>query len=250
MTDLKNKNAVVTGGTRGIGKAISLGLAESGAHVYALYARDRKNAEAFEDEAKQRGLKITTIRGDLAHDETFRESVDQVNKACETIDILVHSAASGVHKKAMDLTDRHMHWTFEINYFVIHKLTRELIGKMKQGGRIIGVTSPGGTHVIPYYTAVGASKGALESLFRHYAREFAPEGIIVNLVCPGMVMTDAIKAFPGLQERASETEEYTPTGKLTVPEQVAALILFLCSDPASQIVGQTIVIDGGKGLPA
>ncbi len=250
MINLTNKIAVVTGGTRGIGKAISLALAENGAHVYALYARDRKSAEALEEEAKRLAVKITTIRGDLSHDETFQKTVEQLRDACDTIDILVHAAASGVHKEAMKLSDKHLHWTFEINFFAIHKLIHELIGKMRKGGRIIGVTSPGGVRAIPHYTAVGASKGALESLFRHYAQELAPKGIIVNLVCPGMVMTDAAKAFPELEKRLKMTLEYTPTGELTQPDQVASMVLFLCSEPASQIVGQTLVIDGGKGLLA
>jgi enoyl-[acyl-carrier protein] reductase III len=250
MINLKNKNAVVTGGTRGIGRAISLDLAECGANVYALYARDRKNAEVLEDLANQRGLNIVTIRGDLTKDETFQASVDFVKKACETIDILVHVAASGVFKKAMELTDKHMRWTFDINFFAVHKLTLALIGSMKKGGRIIGITSSGGTRVVPYYAAIGSSKGALEALFRHYAKELAEEGIIVNLVCPGMVKTDMTRVFPEIQELLEKTLEYTPTNELTKPDQVASLVSYLCSEHASQIVGQTLVIDGGKCLLA
>jgi enoyl-[acyl-carrier protein] reductase III len=104
--------------------------------------------------------------------------------------------------------------------------------------------------VIPHYAAIGASKGALEALFRHYARELAREGIIVNLVCPGMVKTDIVKVFPEIEELLEKTLEYTPTGELTRPDQVAALVSYLCSEQASQIVGQTLVIDGGKGLLA
>jgi enoyl-[acyl-carrier protein] reductase III len=225
-------------------------LAESGANVYALYARDRKSAGALEQEAERRSLKITTIRGDLMHNETFEASVNQVKEACDKVDILIHSAASGVHKGAREISDRAMRWTFEINFFVIHKLIQELVARMPRGGRIIGVTSPGGARVIPHYSAIGASKGALESLFRHYAREFAPDGIAVNLVCPGMVLTEAAKAFPELERRLTETLKYTPTGELTTPEQVASLVTFLCSEHASQIVGQALIVDGGKGLLA
>ena len=113
---------------------------------------------------------------------------------------------------------------------------------------MIGVTSSGGTRVIPYYAAVGSSKGAMESLFRHYAFEWAPRDIAVNCVCPGLVLTDAVEAFPDKESRSQRALESTPTGKLTIPEDVAQLVGFLCSPFASQIVGQTIVIDGGKTL--
>ena len=250
MKHLENKVAVVTGGTRGIGKAVSLSLAESGAHVYALYARSRKGADVLEEEASTKGLKVTTIRGDLSHEESFNQSVRLLHESCDHVDVLVHSAASGVHKKAMDLSERHLKWTFEINFFAVHKLTTELKGKMGRGRRIIGITSPGGTRVIPKYAAVASTKGAMEALFRHYAHELAPEGITVNLVCPGLVMTEAAKALPELEQMLNMTLDYTPSGQLTTPEQVAELVRFLTTDAAGQIVGQNIVIDGGKGLLA
>ncbi len=250
MKHLENKVAVVTGGTRGIGRAISLALAESGAHVFALYARSRKGAEALEKEAQEKKLEVTTIRGDLSHEKSYNEVVSELREACDRIDVLVHSAASGVHKKAMELSDRHLKWTFEINFFAAHKLTTDLIGKMGKGGRIIGITSPGGTRVIPKYAAVASTKGALEALFRHYALELAPEGIAVNLVCPGLVMTEAAKALPELEQMLNMTLEYTPSGELTTPEQVAEVVSFLTTDAASQLVGQNIVVDGGKCLLA
>jgi len=250
MKHLTNKIAVVTGGTRGIGRAISLALAESGANVYALYARNRKSAEALEKEAAEKGLSITTIRGDLAHEESYNQSVRLLHDSCDKIDILVHSAASGVHRSAMDLSDKQLKWTFEINVFAVHKLTAELIGKIGRGGRIIGITSPGGTRVIPEYAAVAATKGAMEALFRHYAYELAQHGIIVNLVCPGLVMTEAAKSLPQLEKMLGKMLEYTPSGELTSPEQIAELVRFLTTEAATQIVGQNIVIDGGKSLLA
>lgn len=246
----QGKYAVVTGGTRGIGRAIALQLAESGATVFALYARDRKSAEALEAEAKARELKITTVRGDLTDEETFRASMDTVKQGCPQIDIIVHAAASGVHKKPLELSEKHMRWTFDINFFAVHKLVLELMPKMPKGGRLIGVTSPGGVRTIPHYAAIGSSKGALESLFRHYAVEFAKQGIATNLVCPGMVLTDAAKAFPELEKRLNATIEATPTGELTTPAEVAELVLFLTGPAAKNIVGQTIIMDGGKTLPA
>lgn len=250
MNHLAEKNAVVTGGTRGIGRAVSLALAECGAQVFAIYARSRKHAESLEKEASDKGLRIKAIRGDLAHDETFTEVLGILQKECAVVDILVHSAASGVHRKAMSLSDRHLKWTFEINFFAIHRLTRELRENMRNGSRIIGITSPGGTRVIPDYAAVASTKGAMEALFRHYANELAPEGINVNLVCPGLVMTDVAKNVPELGRLLEITAAYTPSGRLTTPEDIAEIVRFLTTDAADQIVGQTIIIDGGKGLLA
>ncbi len=246
---LSGKIALVTGGTRGIGRGISLELARQGARVLAVFARDRKSADALEATAKEQGLAIETIRGDLSNDETFAQVVATVKEKAPHLDILVHSAASGVHKSAHELSARHLTWTFNINLFSIHNLVRELFPLFRPGGRLIGITSSGGVRTLPHYAAVGSSKGALESLFRHYAVEFAPRGIAVNLVSPGMVMTEAVEAFPDKEARIESALKDTPTGKMTTPEQVGAVVCFLCSEAASQIVGQTIVVDGGRSVP-
>lgn len=242
------KFAVVAGGTRGIGKAISLHLANEGATVIALYARNREAAQELENVAKAKDYKVHTVRGDLAHPEKAKEVYEQIKALAPQLDFLVHCAASGVHRPAFELSEKHLKWTFDINVFAIHNLLKELMPLFKRGSRIIGVTSSGGVRVIPYYTAVGASKGALESLFRHYAYELAPQGIAVNLVCPGLVLTEAVDAFPDKENRIQKSTEATPTKELTTPEDVAYLIEFLCLPTTRQIIGQTIVMDGGKTL--
>lgn len=248
MSKFSGKTAVVTGGTRGIGRAISLMFAQQGAKVFALYGRDRAAADALMDEAGQQSLDIQCVRGDLTRPEKFQEIMDQIGTKAEHIDFVVHSAASGVHREALDLTLKHLQWTFDINVFAAHNLIQNLQPKLGRGSRIIGVTSSGGTRVIPYYAAVGSSKGALESLFRHYAFELAPQGISVNCVCPGLVLTDAVEAFPDKENRLNKTMDATPTGRLTTPEDVAHLVSFLCLPESSQIIGQTLVMDGGKSL--
>ncbi len=248
MKKYSGKVAVVTGGTRGIGRAISLDLAKNGAQVFALYGRDRQSADELTALAQKDGSKIITIRGDLTHPEKFKETVGEIKAQAPKVDFVVHCAASGVHKEAIDLTLKHLRWTFDINVFAIHQLLQELVPLMPRNSRVIGITSSGGTRVIPYYAAVGSSKGALESLFRHYAHEWAPKGIAVNLVCPGLVLTDAVEAFPDKDNRTKKSIDATPSGRLTTPEDVAGLVDFLCSDLGSQIIGQTIAIDGGKTL--
>ncbi len=243
-----DKTAVITGGTRGIGRAVSLKLARQGAKVLALYGRDSKSAGELDSIAKQEGLKIVCIKGDLCNDEKFSLVVEAIKAQASRIDFLVHCAASGVHRDAMDLTLKHLRWTFEINVFAIHHLLQSLVEMMPSGARVIGITSSGGTRVIPYYAAVGSSKGALEALFRHYAYELAPKGIAVNLVCPGLVLTDAVDAFPDRDARVEKAKQATPSGELVIPEDVAEMISFLCEPRSGQVIGQTIVIDGGKTL--
>ena len=242
------KHAVVTGGTGGIGRAVSLELAKAGYHVLALYGRDSKAAESLVEEARQKDLRIEAIRGDLTKPEKMEAVLNEIRAKAPQVDAIVHCAASGVHRTAAELSVKHLSWTFEINVFAIHHLVQSLLDIMPVGARLIGVTSHGGVRVVPFYAAVGSSKGALESLFRHYASELAPKGIAVNLVCPGLVLTEAVDAFPEREARVKKAIDATPTGRLTTPEDVALVIQFLCTPAASQIIGQTIVIDGGKTL--
>ncbi len=248
MKLFEGKVAVVTGGTRGIGRAVSLSLARRGAKVWALYARDRKNADSLQAVAAAEELPITSLRGDLTDEATFQAIAAQIRGETPQVNFIVHSAASGVHRNAIELTPKHLRWTFDINVFAAHQLVRTLVPHMPEGGRIIGITSSGGTRVIPHYAAVGSSKGAIESLFRHYAFELAPRGIAVNCVCPGLVLTEAVDAFPDRDKRIGAALANTPTAKLTTPEEVSELVAFLCGPYAGQIVGQTLVIDGGKTL--
>ena len=240
--------AVVTGGTRGIGRGISLALARSGRAVFALFARDRNAAAALGAQAAEEGFCIECLRVDITDEDRVSECVDTIVANAPRIAVLVHAAASGVHRDVASLTPKHLRWTFDVNVFAIHHLVRRLIPSMPPGGRIIGLTSQGATRAEPHYAAIGASKGALDALFRHYAQELAPKGIAVNLVRPGMVLTDALEAFPDRDARLERAVARTPTGRLTTPDEVGSLVVFLCSPAAAQIVGQTIIIDGGRVL--
>ena len=243
------KIAVVTGGTRGIGRATTLKLARSGFKVLALYGRNRKAANEVLEIAQKEDLNIHCIRGDLTKDFSFNEILRTIKDEAPQIDCIVHSAASGVHRNAMDISLKHLRFTFEINVFAIHNLLIHLCERMPDGSSIVGLTSAGGTRAMEHYAAVGSSKGALESLFRHYARELSPRGISVNLICPGLVMTEAVEAFVDKEKRVEISLQRTPTGKITTVEDVAELVHFFATSPAArQIQGQTIVMDGGLTL--
>jgi enoyl-[acyl-carrier protein] reductase III len=240
--------AVVTGGTRGIGRAISLALARTGRSVYALYARDRQSAANLAEQAAREGLVIQCLRVNITDDQAVADCLATITRDAPQVDVLIHCAASGVHRDVATLTPKHLKWTLDVNVLAIHPFVSGLLPYIPRGGRIIAITSMGASRALPYYAAVGTSKGALESLFRYYAQELAPRGIAVNLVCPGMVLTEAIAAFPDRDSRVEQATAQTPTQRLTTPEEVANLVIFMCSEAAAQIVGQTIVIDGGRML--
>jgi enoyl-[acyl-carrier protein] reductase III len=236
--------AVVTGGTRGIGRAISLRLNADGARVYALYVRDQAAATTLETEASG----ITCLRGDLRDEERLSHNVERVVEETGRVDVLVHCAAAAVFRDTRELTSRHVEWTYAVNVAGFHSLVRRVLPHMASGGRVVAVSSAGARIALPQYAALGAAKAALESLVRHHAAELAPLGIIANCVSPGTVDTKGLRALPGREARVEAARRRTPSGRLTTPEDVAEVVAFLCSAGAAQIVGQTVVVDGGVAL--
>ena len=248
MFDLQGKVALITGGSRGIGRAIALRLAENGVHIVVNYVRHRGDAEATVKAIEARGVHCLAIKANVAREEDVKRMFEEIHTEYERLDILVSNAASGVLKPAMELTIRHWNWAMDINARALLTLSQYAVAMMGKGGRIIAVSSLGAVRAVPNYTAVGASKAALESLVRHLAVELGPRGICVNTISAGVVDTDALKKFPNRDEMIDVSLERTPLGRLTTPEDVADLALFLCSDLASMIHGQTVVVDGGYSI--
>ena len=247
---LKGKVALITGGSRGIGRAVAVRLAEAGADVAINYLRQRTAADETVKLIEAQGSKALAIRANVGEHDNIHHMMDQIEKTFGKLDILVSNAASGVLKPAMELTERHWRWTMDINAGTLLPLSQHMLPLMKDGGTIIAVSSLGSIRAIHNYAAVGASKAALESLIRHLAIELAPEGVKVNAISAGTVDTDALKHFPNRDILLSESERRTPTGRLTTPEDVANVALYLCSSLSDQIQGQTIVIDGGYSIMA
>jgi enoyl-[acyl-carrier protein] reductase III len=248
---LKGKRVLVTGGTRGIGKAISMRFARAGAEVIANYVRDAASAEAVGAEAAAEGLRIDLCRADLTGPKGMEQLLEQVQGRFPTLSTLVHCAATGVHKPLDQLTLRHFDWTFALNTRAFLDLVLKLLPRFDpQGAGVLAISSEGATRAIPQYTVVGASKGALESLVRHMAVELAPRGIRVNTLSCGTVETDAWKSMPDAERRLSEAGRRAPLGRLVSLDEVACCAQFLCSDAAGGIVGQALVVDGGACILA
>lgn len=247
--DLTGKKALVTGGSRGIGRAIAIRLAEAGCDVAINYLRSRAPARETAEAVEACGRRAFTYKVNVAQTDKLEDMFSAIESEFGGLDILVSNAASGVIKPAMELTSRHWHWTMDINAAALLPLAQHASRLMADdGGHIIAVSSLGAVRAIPNYAAVGASKAALESLVRHLAVELAPQGIRVNAISAGVVDTDALKHFSNRSQLLDESARRTPAGRLTEPRDVADTALFLVSPLAEMMVGQTIVVDGGYSI--
>ncbi len=248
MEALRGKTALITGGSRGIGRAIALRLAENGVHCIINYVRHRKDAEKTVSDVESRGVSCQAIKANIADDKHVEKLFAEIQEQHNTLDIVISNAASGVLRPAMELTTHHWDWAMNINARALLPLTQHALPLMKKGGRIIAISSMGAVRAIPDYTVVGASKAALESLVRHLAVELGPKGITINTLSAGVVDTDALQKFPNRDQILSVAKGKTPMGRLTTPEDVAEVAQFLCSQAASMIHGQVIVVDGGYAI--
>ncbi|HEU5069705.1 MAG TPA: SDR family oxidoreductase [Verrucomicrobiae bacterium] len=248
LFSMQGKRVLVTGGTRGIGRAITLQFARAGARVLANFVRDQEAATRLEDSAQAEGLAVKTLRADL----TSAKGMDTVATAVDadfgTLSGLVHCAATGVHRPFEQLTLRHFDWTLNLNVRAFFELVHRLLPKFESGSSILSVSSEGAVRAVPQYTLIGTSKGALEAMSRHLAAELAPRGIRVNILAPGTVVTDAWQVLPDREARLAEAAKRSALKRLCTLEEVAQAAQFLCSEAASGIVGQTLIVDGGAAV--
>jgi enoyl-[acyl-carrier protein] reductase III len=238
-------SVLVTGGSRGIGKAIALRFASLGAERVAIgYMRGDRAAEETTEELRALGAEPLLVRGNVASTRVAEEVA-----ALGPLDALVHAAATGVIRPALETSDKHWDWTLSANARALLSLTRAAEPSMQSGASIVAISSLGSVRVLDDYVLVGASKAALEALVRYLAVELAPRGIRVNAVSAGVVETGALEHFPN-KEAMLEMGARNPVGRLVAPEDVAAAVTFLCSPEAEMIRGHTLVVDGGWSLLA
>jgi enoyl-[acyl-carrier protein] reductase III len=238
-------SVLVTGGSRGIGRAIALRFASLGATRVAIgYMRSDRAAEETASQLRALGAEPILVRGNVASQRVANEVV-----GLGPLDVLVHAAATGVIRPALETEDKHWDWTLSANARALLSLARAAAPAMPPGSSILGLSSLGSTRVLANYALVGASKAALEALVRYLAVELAPSGIRVNAVSAGVVETGALEYFPN-REAMLEMGRRNPVGRIVSPDDVAACVTFLCSADAEMIRGQTLVVDGGWSLLA
>jgi enoyl-[acyl-carrier protein] reductase III len=242
---LAGSSVLVTGGTRGIGLAIAHRLARDGAARVVLgYLRNDGAAEQAAATLQGSGVEVELVRGNVASESTIGRL-----GAAGPYRVVVHNAATGVIRPALETEDKHWDWTVNANARSLLALARATAPQMESGSTIVAISSLGSERVLDNYVLVGTSKAAMEAVTRYLAVELAPRGIRVNAVSAGVVDTDALDHFPNRDEMLA-TAERTPAGRLVEPDDVAAAVAFLSSDDAAMVCGHTLVVDGGFSLPA
>jgi enoyl-[acyl-carrier protein] reductase III len=242
---LAGKVALVTGASRGIGRAIAQKLASAGSDIAANYYNSADEAEALCAEIRGMGRRAYAIQGSVGIPESVDDMFVELSSHFEHLDIVVSNAASGVLKPALEMTLKHWRWCLETNALALNLLAQRAVPLMPAGGNIIAMSSLGASRAMPDYGFIGASKAALESLVRTLAQELGARHIRVNAVSAGVVDTDALRYFPNREELLANFARRTPAGPVLTTEDVAAAVYLLCLPEAAMINGHTLVVDGG-----
>jgi enoyl-[acyl-carrier protein] reductase III len=234
----------VSGGTRGIGRAIALRFARDGVDRVAIgYLRNDRAAEETAAELRALGAEPVLVRGNITSERVLGEVA-----ALGPLDVLVHNAATGVIRPALETEDKHWDWTLNANARALLQLARVAAPAMPEGSSIVAISSLGAQRVLENYVLIGTSKAALESLVRYLAVELAPR-IRVNAVSGGVVETGALEHFPNREEMLAAGRA-NPVGRIVEPDDIAGAVAFLCSADAAMVRGQTLIVDGGFSLLA
>ena len=247
---LQDQVALITGASRGIGRAIAIQLAQRGAHIVLNYVRNDEAAEKTRQELIALGVRVLNHRANVGDPKAVEELVAAAAAEFGRIDILIHNAALGAFKPVHQLKINHWEISLDINSKALLVLTQKVLPFMEKqkSGNIIGISSLGAHRFIPNYGAIGISKAALETLIKYLAVELAPKGIRVNCVSGGLVDTDALRSFPNYEEMKKEVVSRTPAGRIGRPEDLASIVSFLVQPESDWIYGQIIVADGGLSL--
>ncbi len=252
MRELTGKLALVTGGARGVGKAIAAELASRGAHVLINYFHSHDAAKQTRAELEAAGARVDLFRASIAREDQTTRLFDDIRERFGHLDILVNNAADGALVPVDEVTDELLDRALDTNLKGGLRCARLAAPLMAgRGGSIVTVSALGGSHlVMANYLACAPAKAAAEAAMRYLAVEFAPLGIRVNAASAAMLVSDVADQFPDAADMQRVIAESTPSGRLGTPEEFARVVAFLASDDAAWITGQVVLADGGLSLGA
>jgi NAD(P)-dependent dehydrogenase (short-subunit alcohol dehydrogenase family) len=246
---MRGKTALVTGGNRGIGRAIAVGLAEAGASV-AIAARDEDRNTETVAELERLGARAMAVRADLAERSEIDSVVRRVASALGPIDVLVNNAGIGFHAEALEVRDEDWRRLFAINLEAVWKTSQAVAAEMakRSSGSIINIGSISGLIVNrpQWHSPYGISKAAVHHLTKSLAAEWAIKGIRVNAIAPGYVVTEI--ACHEYEDYSHYWRDEVPMRRYATPDEIAPTALLLASDASSFITGSVFVVDGGYTL--
>lgn len=242
------KVAIVTGGSRGIGRAVVLELARSGAKVAFTYISNQESAQEVVNETEKAGQRAVALQLDARDAEAVKKFVNEVLKLLGRIDFLINNAGIIRDKSLMLMADSDWKDVMDTNLNGTFNLTRNVAMHLfkQKSGSVVNVSSTSGLRGAAGQTNYSASKAAIIGFTKAFAKEMAPYGVRVNTVAPGFIKTDMVKAIP--ETKMKEFESSIPMKRLGKPEEVAKAVVFLLSDAASYITGQVLPIDGGLAI--
>ncbi|MDR1269274.1 MAG: SDR family oxidoreductase [Planctomycetaceae bacterium] len=248
MINLKNKVALITGASRGIGKATALKLAEAGADIVVNYHTNREAALDTARKINALGQDAFVVKGDVAEKEDIESMIDFVTEKIGHLDIVVSNAASGGFRPLLTATENNFDAAMKTNVLPLIYLVQASCKLLKQNrhrGKVIAISSHGSRLALPFYGLIGASKAALESTVRHLTLEVG-DYANVNVVLSGLVVTDSTNALLGSPEIFARRTEKTMTGnRVLEAEDVANAVCFLASSMSDMVQGATLSVDGG-----
>lgn len=235
-------NILVTGASRGIGRAVAARLARPGGRVVVNYLQNRDSADETADLVRQAGAEPVLVQADVRSESDLK----QLARSLDSVDVLVHNAAVGALKPYDRMRTSHWDLTLESSLRPFWLLTK--LAPLAEGGSVIGISSMGSRRHIPGYAAMGAAKGGLEALTRQLAVELAPKRVRVNTVCGGLIETDSLRYLPEGAAMLDFANTHTPLGRVGQPDDIARAVALLVSEDAAWVTGQVLVADGGLSL--
>ncbi len=245
MSKLKDRVAIVTGASKGIGASIATHLAAEGAAVVVNYSSSKEGADRVVAEITRHGGKAMAVQAHVARQAEIRRLFSETKKAFGRLDILVNNAGVYEFSPLEDVTDEHFHKQFDVNVLGLLLASREAVRHFDPaGGSIINISSTASTVALPDTSVYSATKAAVDSITRSLAKELGPRNIRVNAINPGMVETEGARAFVESDLR-KQLEAQTPLGRIGQPRDIAPAAVFLASSDAAWITGETLHIAGG-----